>query len=235
MKLNNFFISFMLILIMVCIPVSALNETPIIEKVTMHIYGNAYYANGISLPMGTYIIAKDQFGSQIGSYTVRESGKIGKEFGGTSNNFAINVWRNQSDKTNRTLPIFISFYINNATTRDILTFQQNENMQFDIITAYLPPTPEPTSELTIKTPIPSESIISTPITQNSSNITSTDIPIESNEWIPGWSTNDYVMYGLLFTIVCVMGIIIAGIIISYVIDKTSRDNIMNPDGEWKDK
>jgi len=230
MKFNNFFIVFLLILVAICIPVTALNETPIIEKVTMHVYGNAYYANGLPLPSGTIIVAKDQFGSRIGSYTIREKGKIGKEFGGSQDNFAINVWRNQSDKTNRTLPIYVSFYINNATTGDLIPFQQNENVPFDIKVSYLPP------EITVvtKTPQPTQVVSSTLITTTVA-INETIVQTTSDPMNFGWSTNDYILYGILFAIVCVVGILVAGVAISYTIDKTSRDDIMGPDGEWKDK
>jgi hypothetical protein len=224
---NNIFLIGLIILLALSSPVMALNETPIIEQVSMYIHGNANYANGLPLPMGTEIIAKDQFGSGIGSYIIHENGKIGKDYGGTSDNFAINVWRNQSDKANRTLPIFISFSIDNISTKNSLTFIQNENLQFDIITSSLPPTPLIT---TIKT-----TIVTVPTTiSNTTLTTNTVVPITVTHQplLPDLSTNDYIYYGIIATLIIVIAMIIITIGYSYMYDKISRDDVIGPEDKY---
>jgi len=234
MKFTNLFLSF-IILSCLILPVCANNTTPVqsdirIEKVTMHIYGNGYYLNGISLPSGSQIIATDQFGSTIGKYIIRDDGKIGKEFGGTSDNFEIAVWRNQSDKVNRSMPIFINFAINNKPVKNTLNFKQNDNVRFDFILQDLPPTPvtptiATTSSTISITPIPAPTATNVSIIQTQSIHQETSTMTES----------DYIYYGIIGTIVVIMGILIAGIFISYIQDKTSRDDVLNPEDTWNKK
>jgi hypothetical protein len=234
MKNNIFIISFILILLTLCLPATALNETPVIEQVSMTIYGNADYANGLPLPAGTVIIAKDQFGSKLGSYTVRETGKIGREYGGTSDNFIIKVWKNQSDKANRTLPIFISFYINNISTKDSVAFQQNNNLQFDITATYLQPEITQTTQIIVPRTIPPANLIVAPTSPKTIITTNTIAPVTivQQPLIPELSSNDYIYYGILATLVIIIALIIITIAYSYLSDKIEKDDIMGPDGKW---
>ena len=60
MNYNYFFIGLLLICVC-CLPASAANETFQIEKVSMYLYGDVSYVNGVPVPAGTLITAKDQF------------------------------------------------------------------------------------------------------------------------------------------------------------------------------
>lgn len=254
MKSNIFFLTSIIILLLLCVPVNAQNETPVIEQVSMYIYGNAQYLNREPLPMGTVIVAKDQYNSELGKYLIRHTGKIGKDYGGTSENFKISVWRNQSDKVNRTLPIYITFFINNNSIGNQLTFQQNENMRFDISTPYMPaamPTPIPTTVPTLSY----TTFVTIPITESTLNPTPISVPttteIPTTTAVPATSvtvikvvepsfldsltTTDYIYYGLIGGIIVILGIIVVGIIVSYTMDKTSRDDVLTPDEKTKEK
>lgn len=257
MRTNIFLLSLIIIFIVICIPVNAQNETHVIEQVSMYIYGNAQYLNREPLPAGTIIIAKDQFNSELGKYLIRNTGKIGKDYGGTSENFKISVWRNQSDKINRTLPIFVTFYINNNSIGNQITFQQNENMRFDISTPYMPSsmptptsTPTPTLPYTTFITIPvTDSITTQNLTIVTPTITPTEMPstisvpttsvtiikVVEPSLLDGLTTIDYIYYGIIGCIIVLLAIIIIGIVVSYATDKTSRDDVLSPDEKSKEK
>jgi hypothetical protein len=233
-------------------------EAPIIQKVSMYIYGDVSYLNGVPVPAGSVIIAKDQLGTVIAKYTIRKPGKIGSEIG-YNDRFTIDVWRNQSDKANRTRPVFLAFNVGGVLARDILEFRQNDNVRFDLVIQSLPTDAiieEPTTLVTsvpsgVRT-LPTPPIVSTitgvttpvstqpPITQTQSpqpqpTITSqTPIPTATQQQPPEDNTQ-YIYYGIVGTIIIIMGIIISGIIYSYLMSKTSRDEILQPDGKWKGK
>jgi hypothetical protein len=46
-------------------------------------------------------------------------------------------------------------------------------------------------------------------------------------------TKQLLYYGIIGAIVIIMGILIAGIIYLYIMNKTSRDEVMQTDGKWK--
>jgi len=265
MKFTYFFVGLMIIL-MCCLPVNAANETILIQKVTMTIYGDGYYINNMPLPAGTTIIAKDQFKSIIGTYTIREIGRIGKEYG--NDQFEIGVWRNQSDKANRTMPIFIMFFIGGIPTKNTLDFKQNENVNFNIVSRSLPTdptiiettTPTLTSKpQTTSTPssvrtLPTAPIVvgittvPEPITPGQPTVTeiTTNQPIQTQppqttKPIPQQpvetvnNSREWIYYGIITTIVIVVGILVVGVIASYVYNKSSRDDVMQQDGTWNKK
>lgn len=263
MNYNYFFIG--LLLIMLCLPVSAANDTPVIEEVFMYLHGDASYINGMPVPVGTLITAKDQFGGELGKYITRESGKYGKEY--NSDKFEIGVWRNQSDKMNRTMPIRISFTIGGNPAKNPLDFKQNDDIRYDIIsmgveniqiistptkvvtstTKVAPTTLAPSGVRTLPTaPISVYSTQSTPIVTQSIEVTpisttiqpqtvQTPTPVSQPTPIPdnAEETKQWIYYGIIGTIVVIMGILIAGIIYLYIMNKTSRDEVMQPDGKWK--
>ena len=241
-----------------CLPVSAANITPIIERVTMNLYGDASYVNGMPVPAGTIIIAKDQFGSEIGKYITREIGKYGKEY--SSDKFEIGVWRNQSDKINRTLPIRILFTIGGSPAKNILDFKQNDNIRYDITsqsTESIQVIPKSTTTITAKgnssagtntlgkiQPTPKPIIVDTPttvITELPTTVTiqpqtaQTPTPQTQPTQLPDnpENTAQLIYYGIIGTVVVIAGIIIAGAIYLYIMNKTSRDDVMQQDGKWK--
>jgi hypothetical protein len=264
MKFTYFFIG-LIILLMCCLPVSASNETIIPpQRVTMTIYGDGYYINNMPLPAGTVILAKDQFKSTIGAYTIKEVGRIGKPYG--NDKFEIGVWRNQSDKSNRTMPIFITFMVGGIPTKNTLDFRQNEDVNFDIITRTLPTDPTmvetriptltsittietlPSGVRTLPTPpiviattrsniivapeidVPGQIQTTQVVTTQSKQTTQQTKPTESVD-----NSREYVYYGIIITFIIIVSILIVGVIISYLNSKTSRDEVMHPDGSWKGK
>jgi hypothetical protein len=230
MRLKYIFLSLIIFSLILSTPVNAFNDTSVIERVTMYIHGNAYYLNNMPLPAGTVLIAKDQFGTQLGKYIIRESGKIGNSYG-YQDNFEIGVWKNQSDKTNRTRNIIILITSTDGSpARNTLTFTQNDNLQYDIVLNALPPTPTP---LPTTIPTPTTKPTTIPQTTNVTTISSTPIPTPTPS--PGPSSNDYIYYGVLATIVIISALVISGILISWLMSKTSRDDILHPGENWKDK
>lgn len=229
-------ISLYLIIALLCLTVSVsgkINETPIIQRVTMTIYGEALYANYVPLPVGTVIIAKDRLDNIYGDYVVRNPGKIGSEIGFNGDSFKIGVWRNMSDKMNRSMLINLIFTADGMPTKNTLEFKQNENMKFDIMTVDLPPLPTP-----IPTEIPIETVtpIMTTIVQTPTPIIVVQ-PTESEQIIQEDAviTNDYIYYGVIGTIFIISAILISGIIISFMMNKTSRDEVLQPGEEWEEK
>lgn len=246
---------------MCCLPVSADNDTvsvspPIIQKVTMTIYGDGYYINSVPLPAGTVIVAKDQFKSIIGTYTMRETGRIGKEYG--NDKFEIGVWKNQSDKTNRTMPIFITFSIGGIPTKTQLDFKQNENLKFDIISRSLSTdiiaveTASPTSTIKPQATLTPSSVRTLPTAPISlvTSITTPQVTIIESTQLPQVTTSisitpqptnvpednrEWIYYGIIATIIIVAGILIVGCIASYLYSKSSRDEVMQQDGTWNRK
>jgi hypothetical protein len=260
MKYNYFFIG-LLILLLCIIPVSAANETPVIEEVFMYIHGDATYVTGMPVPIGTVITAKDQFGKEIGRYVTREIGKYGSAY--SSDRFELGVWRNQSDKANRTMPIRVTFTIGGYLAKTQLEFKQNEDISYNIISTgteniqvsstpttktsttpvkttatlvpsgvrTLPTAPISVSTTTqavpITTALPIEVTQTTVQPQTIQTPTPTPIPIDPEE------TKQWIYYGIAGTIIIIMGILIAGIIYLYIMNKTSRDEVMQQDGKWK--
>jgi len=262
MNYNYFFIG--LLLILICLPVSAANETPVIEEVFMYLHGDASYINGMPVPVGTLIIAKDQFGGELGRYITRESGKYGKEY--ISDKLEIGVWRNQSDKMNRTMPIRILFTIGGNPAKIPLDFKQNDDIRFDIIsmgtensqststpTRVVTSTPKvvsttlipsgvrtlPTAPIVVTT---QSVVITTQIPQSTPlpatiqpQTVQTPTPLSQPTPTPDnpEETKQLLYYGIIGAIVIIMGILIAGIIYLYIMNKTSRDEVMQTDGKWK--
>jgi len=244
MELKNIFlVLFVFLILFAILPVSA-EDTPtpttqktpepiIIQKVTMTIYGDVSYLNGVPVPAGSVIIAKDQVGSIIGKYTIRKPGKMGSEVG-YNDNFAIDVWRNQSDRLNRTRPVFIGFSIGGVPAKSTLDFKQNDNTRFDIIIQSLPSDPIMTETTPNSQPTTIPLSTDTPVLQSPTQTSQpviTQIP-QPPLVLPEDNTQ-YLYYGIIATIVIIMGILIAGIIYSYMMNKTSRDEVLQPNGEWK--
>ena len=232
MKISHVFLSLIITLLFLTVSVSGkINETPIIQKVTMNIYGDANYANYVPLPVGTVIIAKDRLNNIYGDYVIRNPGEIGSEIG-YNDNFEIGVWRNMSDKMNRSMIITLIFTADGLPTKNTLEFKQNENMKFDIIAVDLPPLPTPIpTEIPIITATPViTTIIQTP-TPVIIQPTSSEQNIQENAVI----TSEYIYYGVIGTIFIISAILISGIIISYMMNKTSRDEVLQPGEEWEEK
>ena len=260
MKFTYFFIGLMVIL-MCCLPINALEEDILIQRVTMTIYGDASYVNYMPLPAGTVIVAKDQFKSVLGAYTLREPGRIGRDY--NKERFEIGVWRNQSDVVNRTTPIFITFFVGGIPTKSTLNFQQNEDLNFDIIARSLPTDPTiiettlpvsnpqatltpssvrtlPTAPISVSTStkIPSPTATSQPIvtltTSQPLQTTTPQItqqqPIDTVD-----NSREWIYYGIIATVVIIAGILVIGIIASYVYNKSSKDDVMQQDGTWHKK
>ena len=250
-----------MVILMCCLPVNAVDEEPFIQRVTMTIYGDASYVNYIPLPAGTVIVAKDQFKSILGTYTLREPGRIGKEY--TKERFEIGVWRNQSDVRNRSMPIFITFFVGGIPTKSTLDFQQNEDLKYDIIARSLPtdptivetivPTstanPQPTSVPSGVRTLPTSPIIVPTVVAITTSTTTiqpiavsttqlpqvTSIPVTQPPVDSPEDNRQWVYYGIIATIVVVAGILVIGVIASYVYNKSSRDDVMQQDGTWNKK
>lgn len=266
MNYNYFFVGLLLICIC-CLPASAANETSRVEKVSMYLYGDASYVNGVPVPAGTLITAKDQFGSIIGEYIIKKLGKYGEEY--SNDKFEIGVWRNQSDKMNRTMPIRILFTIGGSPAKNILDFKQNDEIKYDIISQSMEniqisptpvkttapgKTPQPTSApsgvRTLPTAPISASAQATPLptqaqpsqTQTTSQpatlqpqTAQTPTPQAQPTQLPENpdETKQLIYYGIIGAVIIILAILIIGVIYSYLMSKTSRDEVMQVDGKWK--
>jgi hypothetical protein len=245
----TYIFSILLVISCLILPVCASNETPFIEKVSMYLYGDTNYVNGMPIPAGTLIVARDQFESKIGEYTMKKTGKYGEEY--NSDKFEIGVWRNQSDKMNRTMPIRILFTIGGSPTKTILDFKQNEAMRFNIVSLSTENIVqvETTTKTTPLTPSTARTLSTPPIAiQTQTAIVTTPVlPIQTTQIVtqtpqqtqPPVSPNDaedtsmWIYYGIVGTIIIVAAIIIAGLLYSYLMSKTSRDEVLHPDNKWK--
>jgi|WetSurMetagenome_2_1015567.scaffolds.fasta_scaffold96919_2 hypothetical protein len=211
----------------------------IMEKLSQTFYGEARYIDGNPIARGSIITAKDQYGVIIGNYTIREVGEYGssKPYG---EKMVVSVLRNQSDRSSRSTVTFVNFFVDGVRARDSATFRVGEDTNFNILLTIVKPTPIPT---TIATPIPTETPVPTiarPI--NTSTITPIQVtalpsPAQSttSTIIPGIEDMQLVIYGFIGMVIVIVGIIIIVIIQTYLMNRSSRDESLGPDGKWDRK
>jgi len=210
---------------------------PVMEKLSQTFYGEVRYADGNPVSPGSIIVAKDQYGKNIGNYIVRELGEYGssKPYG---EKMIVSVLKNQSDRTSRSSVIFVNFFVDGIRSRDSVEFKVGEDDEFNILLPIVKPTPIPTIiPTTIITPVPT---IARPV--NTSTITPiqvTALPIipqsTTSTIIPGIEDMQLIIYGFIGMIIIIVGIIIIVIIQSYLMNKSSREGSLGPDGKWDRK
>jgi hypothetical protein len=97
------FLFIILSLVLTHITVAETNSTistPVWDKLTETFYGEAKYADGNPIPIGSNITAKDQYGNIIGNFTIVEPGMYGsiRPYG---NKMSVSIWVNISDRSTR--------------------------------------------------------------------------------------------------------------------------------------
>jgi hypothetical protein len=200
--------------------------TPIIEWVTESFYGEAYYYDRAPIPAGTEIIAKDQFGSPLGKYKLKTSGKFGGTFS-YSENFIVGLWRNQSDKANRTRTTYISFFVNGVqSSNTMVEFKANELTNLNIVLPIVAPTPVATPA----PPLPSSTPM-TPTTATVAPIQVTNPPTQPPQPTSSTPSNELpfeVVVGGIVAFIVISGIVIVGSIHIILTNISSRDDVIQP-------
>jgi len=216
-----------------------INITPtptqlLMEKLSQTFYGEVRYADGNPASPGSIITTKDQYGTILGNYTIRELGEYGssKPY---KEKMIVSVLKNQSDRTSRTSVTFINFFVDGIRARDSVTFKIGEDTKFDILLPVTKPTPIPTTVVTtiISTPIPTIKAVET-VNVSPQNVMTPTPPVSSTSTIfPGIEDIQLIIYGFIGMLVIIVGIIIIVVIQTYLMNKSNRDDSLRPDGKWR--
>src|SRR5512137_533541 len=91
-------------------PTATPTSSIVLERFTEEFYGEITYMDGSPVKAGNTIIAKDQYGTLLGNYTIRDDGV----FGATKprdDNMVVSVYKDQSNRSSRDAVIFVNFFV----------------------------------------------------------------------------------------------------------------------------
>jgi len=243
------FIIFLLIIILCIASVQAAQNvtknvtvkatpTPYMEKYTEEFYGEITYMDGSPVKAGKIITAKDQYNNVLGNYTIKTDGVYGATRP-RDPNLEVSLWRDPTDRVSRSTIVFVNFFVDNARAKDTVEFRQGEMTKFDIQLPVAAPTPTPTP-----TPVPTITTITTtvPTVIPTQIITTIPIPTSPSENFrnfigrtlePKDSDEVILIYGLIAGAIVIAGILIVGITQAILMSRSSRDEVLGPEGRQK--
>lgn len=217
---------------MIIIPIHAeTNTTPKISTMSTKFYGTAHYLDKQPVEAGSIVEVKNQYGVTMGKLRMKEDGIYGCQYN-YCKNLVATYYIDQTNKTNRTTQMLLTFYVNGIQSKGLADFEHDAVTRFDIVLASSSPTPIPTSlptsvETTI---IPVETTNNINTTSNiTSNTTSTDIPVQPIDpnHIP-----DEVLIAIIICSGFVVISIITGIVYLILTRQSRYDRMLDSDGEW---